>query len=204
MGGGASKARLLTEKQIQKYVKDTVWRAACRARGAGAGGSMLHRVCPVRSAQPRPRRHPCACPCMPLSHPLPALVSPICCYPPVFAPNLVPKLASNARTLLGLASHPTGQWTKENDAMALILARLQGFAPSELEFLFKRFRFLCKRGVNLSRADIQSNPNLANNQYVTRVFSVMPKNEVGDVTFDVFVRTAGIPNRAPSRGDTAS
>lgn len=94
--------------------------------------------------------------------------------------------------------------TMAKDERALILLRPQGFAPSELEFLFKRFRFLCKRGDNLSRADIQANPNLANNQYVTRVFTVMPKNEMGDVTFDVFVRTAGMPNRALSRGDVAS
>jgi hypothetical protein len=39
-----------------------------------------------------------------------------------------------------------------------------GYAPSELEFLYKRFRFLCKRGVNLSRSDLQENPNLADNQ----------------------------------------
>jgi len=73
----------------------------------------------------------------------------------------------------------------------------QGFAPTELEFLYKRFRFLCKRGVNLSRSDLQSNPNLADNQYVRRVFGVMPKNEMGEVTFDVFVRTAGLI-RTPS------
>ena len=47
MGGGASKATLLTEKQIQKYVKDTVWRAACAA-GRGAGGSRVHRSRPLR------------------------------------------------------------------------------------------------------------------------------------------------------------
>ncbi len=104
----------------------------------------------------------------------------------------------------GSLTRPMGRRTTETDAIALILVLPQGFAPSELEFLFKRFRFLCKRGVNLSRADIQSNPNLANNQYVTRVFSVMPKNEMGDVTFDVFVRTAGMPNRASPRGKTAS
>jgi len=67
-----------------------------------------------------------------------------------------------------------------------------GYAPSELEFLFKRFRFLCKRGVNLSRSDLQANPNLADNQYVKRVFGVMPKDEMGEVTFDVFVRTAAV------------
>lgn len=67
-----------------------------------------------------------------------------------------------------------------------------GYAPSELEFLFKRFRFLCKRGVNLSRSDLQANANLADNQYVKRVFGVMPKNEMGEVTFEVFVRTAAV------------
>jgi hypothetical protein len=35
MGGGASKANVLTEKQIQKYVKDTVWLAM---RTLGGGG----------------------------------------------------------------------------------------------------------------------------------------------------------------------
>ena len=50
----------------------------------------------------------------------------------------------------------------------------------------------CKRGANLSRSDLQANPNLADNQYVKRVFGVMPKDENGDVTFDVFVRTAGV------------
>jgi hypothetical protein len=43
------------------------------------------------------------------------------------------------------------------------------------------------------RSDLQANPNLADNQYVKRVFGVMPKNEMGEVTFDVFVRTAGVP-----------
>ena len=39
---------------------------------------------------------------------------------------------------------------------------------------------------------MQANPNLADNQYVKRVFGVMPKDEMGEVTFDVFVRTAGV------------
>mmetsp|Transcript_83120 Transcript_83120/g.134781 ORF Transcript_83120/g.134781 Transcript_83120/m.134781 type:complete len:190 (+) Transcript_83120:111-680(+) len=67
-----------------------------------------------------------------------------------------------------------------------------GYAPTELEFLYKRFRFLCKRSVNLSRSDVQANAHLADNQYVKRIFGVMPKNELGEVTFDVFVRTAAV------------
>ena len=67
-----------------------------------------------------------------------------------------------------------------------------GFAPTELEFLFKRFRFLCKSGASLSRADLQANPHLADNPYVKRVYGIMPKNELGEVTFDVFIRTAAV------------
>lgn len=52
--------------------------------------------------------------------------------------------------------------------------------------------------INCQRSDLQANPSLADNQYVKRVFGVMPKNEMGEVTFDVFVRTAGMQAPIPS------
>lgn len=67
-----------------------------------------------------------------------------------------------------------------------------GFSPPELEFLFRRFRFLCKKSNNLCAEDLSSNPNLAANPYVKRIFAIMSKNEFGEVTFDTFVRTAAI------------
>ena len=54
---------------------------------------------------------------------------------------------------------------------------------------------------NCQRSDLQANPSLADNQYVKRVFGVMPKNEMGEVTFDVFVRTAGVQAPIPSHFD---
>lgn len=45
MGGGASKSNVLTEKQIQKYVKETVFRAVHTpfpdVHAANPSGSML-------------------------------------------------------------------------------------------------------------------------------------------------------------------
>mmetsp|Transcript_29092 Transcript_29092/g.68055 ORF Transcript_29092/g.68055 Transcript_29092/m.68055 type:complete len:194 (-) Transcript_29092:158-739(-) len=67
-----------------------------------------------------------------------------------------------------------------------------GFAPSELEFLYRRFKSLCKRGDTLSRADVSDNEHLKANPYVNRLYSVMPKNEFGEVTFDTFVTTAAV------------
>ena len=54
---------------------------------------------------------------------------------------------------------------------------------------------------NCQRSDLQANPSLADNQYVKRVFGVMTKNEMGEVTFDVFVRTAGVQAPIPSHFD---
>uniref|UniRef100_A0A6T7RS55 EF-hand domain-containing protein n=1 Tax=Hanusia phi TaxID=3032 RepID=A0A6T7RS55_9CRYP len=67
-----------------------------------------------------------------------------------------------------------------------------GFSPPELEFLFRRFRFLCKNSNTLGANDLSSNPNLAANPYVKRIFAVMPKDGYGQVTFDTFVKTAAI------------
>mmetsp|Transcript_10222 Transcript_10222/g.20002 ORF Transcript_10222/g.20002 Transcript_10222/m.20002 type:complete len:194 (-) Transcript_10222:1079-1660(-) len=67
-----------------------------------------------------------------------------------------------------------------------------GFAPSELEFLHRRFKSLCKRGDTLSRADVGENEHLKSNPYVNRLYSVMPKNEFGEVNFETFVTTAAV------------
>lgn len=72
------------------------------------------------------------------------------------------------------------------------LVKETGFAPSELEFLYRRFHSLCKRGSTLSKADINDNPHLKSNPYVNRLFGVIQKDEFGEVTFDVFVQTAAV------------
>mmetsp|Transcript_32071 Transcript_32071/g.78703 ORF Transcript_32071/g.78703 Transcript_32071/m.78703 type:complete len:193 (-) Transcript_32071:321-899(-) len=70
------------------------------------------------------------------------------------------------------------------------LVKETGFAPSELEFLYRRFRSLCKRGDSLSKQDIADNEHLAANPYVKRLYGVIAKNEFGEVTFEAFVSTA--------------
>lgn len=72
------------------------------------------------------------------------------------------------------------------------LVKETGFAPSELEFLNRRFRGLCKRGTTLSRADVMDNPHLKANPYVNRLYGVIQKDEFGEVTFDTFVHTAAV------------
>lgn len=68
-----------------------------------------------------------------------------------------------------------------------------GYSPSELEFLFNRFRYLCKSGDGeLSRQDVAANTHLAGNKYVSRLYNVLPKNGHGCVTFDSFVRKAAV------------
>jgi Ca2+-binding EF-hand superfamily protein len=72
------------------------------------------------------------------------------------------------------------------------LVKETGFAPSELEFLNRRFRGLCKRGSTLSRADVMDNPHLKANPYVNRLYGVIQKDEFGEVTFETFVHTAAV------------
>ncbi len=72
------------------------------------------------------------------------------------------------------------------------LVKATGFAPSELEFLHRRFRSLCKNPEGLSRSDITARPHFRANPYVMRLFGMMPKNEFGEVTFETFVTTAAL------------
>jgi Ca2+-binding EF-hand superfamily protein len=72
------------------------------------------------------------------------------------------------------------------------LVKETGFAPSELDYLHRRFRSLCKSGDTLSRSDIMANPHLRDNVYVTRLYGITPKDELGEVTFEAFVGTAAV------------
>jgi Ca2+-binding EF-hand superfamily protein len=65
-----------------------------------------------------------------------------------------------------------------------------GFSESELQFLDLRFRALCSNGKTLSKKDLDRDTNMKSNPYISRVFNTMPKNGLGDVVFDTFVKTA--------------
>jgi Ca2+-binding EF-hand superfamily protein len=67
-----------------------------------------------------------------------------------------------------------------------------GFSESELQFLYLRFNGLCSNGKSLSKKDLERDTNLKSNPYISRVFNTMPKNGLGDVVFDNFVKTASI------------
>jgi Ca2+-binding EF-hand superfamily protein len=67
-----------------------------------------------------------------------------------------------------------------------------GFAESEIEFLHLRFRTICSNHVSLSQKDLDRDLNLKSNPYILRVFKLMPKNGMGEVTFETFINTAMI------------
>jgi len=88
----------------------------------------------------------------------------------------------------GAASTANDGGLAEKEVQKLVKAT--GYSPAELEFLHKRFKGLCKRGQHLSQSDISDDPNLQGNGYVSRLFTVMPKDELGCVRFETFATTA--------------